>query len=316
VAVIVPAVTGPFDLGTVVVRQALYINPTTAQVTVVSDPFPTIRDGIPLRIRRVKVTFDRPAFTLNPTSCDPMALDGTISSVQGAAANVSARFQVASCAALKFTPRLTALTRANGEFAGHGASLHMVIVSPAGQANIRSLKVDLPQRLPARLETIQHACPERTFNVSPASCPKASLVGTAIVQTPILSASMTGAAILVSHGAAFPNLVLVLKAEGVTIDLTGAVYVDARNVTSVTFRAIPDVPIRRLDLILPEGSRSIFAASASLCKTPLHMSTAITAQDNARVKHTVTVAVSGCKKPKKKRHAAAQRRRPAARRRG
>src|ERR1035438_5586585 len=83
VAVIVPAVTGPFDLGTVVVRQALYINSTTAQVTVVSDPFPTIRDGIPLRIRRVSVTFDRPEFTLNPTSCDPMALDGTISTIHG-----------------------------------------------------------------------------------------------------------------------------------------------------------------------------------------------------------------------------------------
>ena len=307
-SLVVPVIAGPFDFGTVVMRASVRIDPHTAQVTVVSDPFPTILDvtgangqvsGIPIRLRRVDVELNRPGFMLNPTNCNPMALDAAISSAQGAGANVSSRFQVANCATLKFTPKLTALTRANGEFAGHGASLHLVIVSRAGQANMRSLKVDLPQRLPARLETIQHACPERIFNASPASCPKASLVGQALVQTPMLASLMAGSAILVSHGAAFPNLVLVLKAQGVTIDLTGAVYVDARNVTSVTFRAIPDVPIRRLDLILPEGSRSIFAASASLCKSPLRMSTAITAQDNARVKPTVKVAVSGCKKPKR-----------------
>ena len=305
-------VAGPFDFGTVVVRASVRIDPHTAQVTVVSDSFPTILDvtgangqvsGIPIRLRRVDVELNRPGFMFNPTNCDPMALHATISSVQGAGANVSSRFQVANCASLKFTPKLTALTRANGEFAGHGASLHLVIVSPAGQANMRSLKVDLPQRLPARLETIQHACPERIFNASPASCPKASLVGQALVQTPILATSMAGPAILVSHGAAFPNLVLVLKAQGVTIALTGALYVDQHNVTSMTFRTIPDVPIRRLDLILPEGSRSILAASSGLCtKKPLTMLTAINGQNGVRVKPTVKVPVEGCKKPKKKRH--------------
>jgi hypothetical protein len=307
-SLVVPVIAGPFDFGTVVVRASLRIDPHTARVTVLSDPFPTILDvkgsggqvsGIPVRLRRVDVSFNRPGFMFNPTNCNPMALDATISSVQGVGANVSSRFQVANCAGLKFSPKLTALTRANGEFAGHGASLHVVIATAQGQANMRSLKMDLPQRLPARLQTIQHACPQRIFNASPAACPKASVVGSAIVQTPILAATMSGSAILVSHGAAFPDLVLVLQSQGVRIDLTGALYVDQHNITSATFRSIPDVPIARLDLILPEGSRSIFAASASLCKSPLHMSTAINAQDNARVKHTVTVAVSGCKKPKR-----------------
>jgi hypothetical protein len=98
-----------------------------------------------------------------------------------------------------------------------------------------------------------------------------------------------------------PNdIVLVLQSEGVRIDLTGALYVDERNVTSATFRSIPDVPIRRLDLILPEGSRSILAASASLCERALHMSTAITGQNGARVKRAVTVGVAGCRKPKRR----------------
>jgi hypothetical protein len=308
-SLVVGVIAGPLHFGTVVVRASVRIDPRTAQVTVVSDPFPTILDvtgangqvsGIPIRLRRVDVELNRPGFMFNSTNCDPMAVNGAISSVQGAAANVSSRFQLANCASLPFGPKLTALTRANGEFQGHGASLHIVITAPPGQANMRALKVDLPQRLPARLETIQHACPERIFNASPAACPKASVVGQALVATPILATLMAGPAILVSHGAAFPNLVLVLQSQGVRIDLTGALYVDEHNITSATFRTIPDVPIRRLDLILPEAPRSIFAASAGLCKGALHMSTAITGQNGARVKRAVTVAVSGCKKPKRR----------------
>jgi hypothetical protein len=104
--------------------------------------------------------------------------------------------------------------------------------------------------------------------------------------------------------AAFPNLVLVLQGEGVRIDLSGALFVSAKNITSVTFRTIPDVPIQRLDLVLPEGKSSILAASAGLCtKRLLSMTTAITAQNGAHLKPTVKVAVEGCKKPKKpKRH--------------
>jgi hypothetical protein len=189
---------------------------------------------------------------------------------------------------------------------------------------MRSVKLDLPQRLPARLETIQRACPEKTFDQNPAGCPKASVVGQASVQTPILSTTMTGPAYLVSkngtgvthHGesktekeeAAFPNIVLVLQGEGVRINLTGGLFVSEKNITSVTFRTIPDVPIRRLDLTLPEAKTSILAASAGLCtKKPLRMTTAITAQNGARLKPVVKVAVEGCKHAKAKRRKKKQR---------
>jgi hypothetical protein len=95
-------------------------------------------------------------------------------------------------------------------------------------------------------------------------------------------------------------MILVLQGDGVRIDLTGGLFVSQKNITSVAFRTIPDVPIRRFDLILPEGQSSILAAGASLCGKPLHMTTAITAQSGARVKPTVTVAVAGCKKPKRR----------------
>jgi hypothetical protein len=307
---VVPVIAGPFHFGTIVVRASLRIDPHTAQVTLVTDPFPTILDvrgangkqsGIPIRMRSVHLNIDREGFMVNPTSCDPSSVSGTLTSTAGAAVAVSSRFQLANCATLPFRPKLTALTRANGEFSGHGASLHMVITTAPGQANMRSLKLDLPQRLPARLETIQKACRKAVFDSNPAACPMASVIGAAAVQTPILATPMEGPAILVSHGGkGFPDMVLVLQAQGVRIDLTGALYVDAHNITSTTLRSIPDVPIRRLDLLLPEGARSILAASSGLCtKKPLTMLTAINAQNGARVKPTVKVAVSGCKKPKR-----------------
>ena len=300
-SIAIPAVAGPFNLGRILTRAAVNVDPRTAALTITSDPLPQVIDGMPLRLQTVNITLDRPQFIVNPTNCDAHQITATIASAQGATASVSSPFAAGGCRNLPFSPRLTALTRSNGEFAGHGASLHVAITTAPGQANMRSLKVDLPQSLPARLETIQRACPERTFNASPAACPKASVVGQALVATPILATLMAGPVILVSHGAAFPNLVLVLQGQGVRIDLTGALYVNEQNVTSVTFRTIPDVPIRRLDLILPEGSRSILAASASLCKRKLHMSSVITAQNGARVKHTATVAVTGCRPSKKRR---------------
>jgi hypothetical protein len=322
-SIVVAPEAGPLDLGPpVVVRAAVNVDPQTAALTITFGPLPRILEGIPLDLRTVHVSLDRKGFLVNPTNCEPLAVNATIASTVGAGVAPSSRFQAADCGSLPFSPKLTALTRANGEFQGHGASLHVAIASAVGQANMRSLKLDLPQRLPARLETIQHACPETTFDANPAACPKASVIGSASVQTPILGTLMAGPALLVSKDgastshpgesktekeeAAFPNLVLVLQGEGVRIDLTGGLFVSEKNITSVVFRSIPDVPIRRLDLVLPEGNSSILAASSSLCtKKPLTMFTAIGGQNGARVKPSVKVGVAGCKgKPGKKRHAA------------
>jgi len=340
-SIVTPVKAGPLDLedapenhpacDCLVVRAKIEVDPQTAQLTISTAPgtggigaggIPSIIDGIPLQIRDLNITIDRGGFVFNPTDCAALTITGTIAGDEGASAAVSSPFRVANCQSLKFTPKLTVLTRANGEFQGHGASLHLVIASPSAQANMRSLKLDLPQRLPARLQTIQKACPESTFDANPAACPKASVVGSASVQTPILSTTMAGPAYLVAKSgsgtshpdesktekeeAAFPNLVLVLQGDGVKIDLSGALFVSEKNVTSVAFRAIPDVPIRRLDLILPEGKGSILAASSGLCtKKPLRITTAITGQNGARVKPGVRVGVEGCKhkKPKKRRRA-------------
>jgi hypothetical protein len=306
IVVEVPAVAGPLNLGTVVVRQSLRIDPHTAQVTDVSDPFPTILDGIPLRVRRVDVTLDRPGFTFNPTSCAPTAIAGTVTSTQGASANVSSRFQVGGCRELAFKPSFTVSTQAKTS-KKNGASLDVKVGYPKGaQANIRSVAVTLPKALPSRLTTIQQACPEATFNANPASCPAGSNIGIATAHTPVLAGPVVGPAYLVSHGgAAFPDLVLILQGEGVKLELIGSINIK-KQVTSSAFNAVPDAPISSFELKLPEGPHSGLTAvlpakaKGSLCGTSLVMPTTLTGQNGAQVKQNTKIAVTGCPKAKKK----------------
>lgn len=263
---VTPAVAGPFDLGTVVVRAALYIDPNTAQVTVKSDQFPTILYGVPLDVRSIGVDMNRNEFVLNPTSCNPMSVTGQESSTAGQAAVLTERFQVGGCTTLPFHPSLTATS--NGVTSRHnGASLIVHVTSGMGQANIAKVKVTLPKQLPTRQETLPLACLEAVFVTNPASCPAGSAIGTAVAHTPVLSSPLTGPVYIVSHGgAAFPDVEAVLQGEGVTIVLDGKT--DIKNgITTSTFGSIPDAPVSSFEMKLPEGPHSILAAPAGLCST-------------------------------------------------
>jgi hypothetical protein len=301
-SVVVPAKAGPFDLGNVVVRSTVRVDPKTAAITVTSDPLPQIRDGVPFRLKTIGVTVDRPEFMFNPTNCSQMHVTGTVSGAMpdsslGATAQVSSPFAVAGCKSLPFTPKFTVLTHAKSTKA-NGAYLHVKVTSGPGQANIAKVKVELPKQLPSRLTTLQKACPDGTFNASPASCPVASLVGMATAVTPVLKNPLTGPAYLVSHaGAAFPDLVIVLQGEGITLDLVGNTDIK-KGITISTFNAVPDAPISTFDLVLPQGPHSVLGAYGNLCKTALNMPTAITGQNGAEIKQTTRIAVSGCPKHK------------------
>jgi hypothetical protein len=305
-SIVVPAVAGPFNLGNVVVRAAVSIDPHTAQITVASDPLPMILQGIPLQVRTVNVSIDRPGFMFNPTDCDPLTVGGSLTSAQGATVGVSSPFEAANCANLPFHPVFTVSSQAKTN-KKNGASLTVKTVYPAGtQANIHSVAVVLPKQLPARLTTIQQACPEATFNANPASCPAGSDIGTGTATTPILAGALTGPAYLVSHGgAAFPDVVVILQGEGVTVDLVGSIDIK-HGVTSSTFASIPDAPIGSFQLTLPEGPHSGLAAvvpakaKGSLCGQTLSMPITITGQNGAVLKQTPKIAVTGCPKAKKK----------------
>ncbi len=304
-SIVVPAVAGPFNLGNVVVRAAINVDPHTARITVVSDPLPAILRGIPLQVKKVNVTIDRAGFMFNPTNCQPFSVDGAVTSTQGATANVSSHFQAANCASLPFKPRFTVSTQANTS-KKNGASLDVNVTSEQGQANIGQVGVTLPKQLPSRLTTIQQACPAATFNANPASCPAGSNIGTATATTPVLASPVTGPAYLVSHGgAAFPDLVLILQGEGVKLELTGSINIK-KSITSSAFNAVPDAPISSFELKLPEGPHSGLAAvlppkaKGSLCGTSLTMPTTLAGQNGAQIKQNTKIAVTGCAKAKKK----------------
>jgi hypothetical protein len=300
-SIVVPTVAGPFNLGNVVVRARINVDPHTAALTVTSDPLPQILDGIPLRLRTSNVTVDRPGFTFNPTNCAQQQISATITGAQGAQAQVSAPFAVAGCSGLPFRPRFGVSTSGHTSRV-NGASLDTKLVYPAGaSSNIAKVKVDLPRQLPARLTTLQKACPAATFDANPASCPKGSIVGIARASTPILPVALSGPAYFVSHGGeAFPNLIVVLQGYGVRIDLIGDTFINGKTgITSSTFKDVPDVQVNSFELYLPQGPGSALAANGNLCKSKLLMPTVFTAQDGAQLKQNTKITVTGCNKARK-----------------
>jgi hypothetical protein len=311
---ITSATVGPFDLGTVVIRFALRINPITAQVEIDStgsDPIPHIIDGIVVHVREIHVYVDREKFILNPTNCNPLSISNTIT---GAGANIASpsddttvsvgsRFQASDCSSLGFKPSFKVSTAGKTSRA-NGASLSVKLVypkAPAGsQANIKSVKVDLPKQLPSRLTTLQKACTSAQFEANPAGCPPASIVGHATAITPILPVPLTGPAYFVSYGGAkFPELVVVLQGYGITIDLHGETFINKTGITSSTFHTVPDQPVTSFQLTLPQGKYSALAANGNLCITKLTMPTTFTAQNGTTIKQNTPVTPTGCPKHKK-----------------
>jgi hypothetical protein len=301
-SIVVPAVTGPFNLGTVVVRAAIEVNPLTAALTVVSEPLPTILEGVPIQVKTVNVTINRPEFTFDPTSCEPKSIAGTLSSTQGLSAAVSSRFQAANCASLAFKPQFKVSTSGRTSRAD-GASLDARLSFPSAtqgsESNIARVKVELPKQLPSRLKTLEKACVAATFEADPAKCPATSVVGHARAITPILPVPLEGPAFFVSHGGeAFPSLIVVLQGYGVTVDLVGTTFISKHGITSSTFKTVPDVPVGSFELTLPEGPYSALAAPGNLCKSKLAMPTEFVAQNGAVIHQSTKIAVTGC--PKKK----------------
>jgi hypothetical protein len=295
---VVPAVAGPYNLGTVVVRAAINIDPKTAQLTVTSDPLPTILDGIPVQVKSVDVVIDRPNFVFNPTNCSPMRISGSVTSLQGATATLSSPFQVTGCGDLGFKPQFKVSTSGHTSRA-NGASLDARLSFAGGalgtQANIEQVRVELPKKLPSRLTTLQKACPVATFEVDPAKCSAASVIGVAKATTPALPVGLSGPVYFVSHGGeAFPNLIVVLQGDGVRVDLTGSTFISKTGITSSTFKSVPDVPVSSFELYLPEGPDSALAANGNLCKSSLKMPTEFVAQNGMRIDRSTPIAVTGC----------------------
>jgi uncharacterized repeat protein (TIGR01451 family) len=268
-AIVTPAVAGPFDLGTVVVRAAIAVDPLTTQITVHSDPIPTILQGIPLDLRTIALRLGRPGFILNPTSCEAKAIAGTMTSLAGATAALGDRFAVGGCRGLGFSPKL-ALRLTGGTTRGKDPALRAELSQPPGQANNGSIAVTLPPSLFIDQRHINNPCTRVQFAAD--TCPKNSILGTARAFTPLLDQPLEGPVFFRSNGGArkLPDLVLDLHGQ-IDIELIG--YIDSvrKRGTEIsrvrtTFAQVPDAPVSKFVLRLNGGKTGLLQNSRNLCR--------------------------------------------------
>jgi hypothetical protein len=258
----VPAEAGPFDLGDVITRIALHVDPATAQVTAASDPLPQMLEGIPIIYREVRVALDRPHFTINPTSCDPMQAVGSASSVEDATADLSSRFQVGGCEALPFKPSLKLGLRGAMRRSGDPA-LTATLKMPTDGANIAWARVTLPDSVQIDNAHISNPCTRVQFDAE--TCPKRSILGTAVAVSPLLGKVLTGPVYFRSNGGerALPDIVADLRGP-IHVVLVGYIDSKKQRIRS-TFAQIPDAPVSSFKISLFGGKRGLLENNRNLC---------------------------------------------------
>jgi hypothetical protein len=284
--IVTPAVAGPYDLGDVVVRTALQVDPLTAQVHAVSDEFPHILQGIPLDVRSIDLELARPDFTLNPTSCAKKSITGSISALEGGASSLQLPFQVGECKALRFAPKLQLILKGSTRHAGHPA-LRAVLTYPKGSyANIARAQVNLPHSEFIDQGNLNKTCTRPVLLAS--ACPASTVYGTARAWTPLLEAPVEGPVFLVGgFGYKLPALVAELDGR-IRVLLVGKVDSGPNKGIRNTFEAVPDAPVERFELSLKGGPKySLLENSENLCARPQKAIADFTAQnglvDNSKV---------------------------------
>ena len=263
--VITPAVSGPYDLGNVVVRAALHVNPESARVSAVSDPLPQILEGIPLRLRSILINLNRPNFTLNPTNCEPLATNATITGAEGASASLSSPFQVANCANLPFAPKLSLALSGSTKHSGN-PELTANLSAKAGESNIASTAVTLPRSELIDNAHIKDPCTRVQFAAS--NCPAGSIIGSAKATTPLLEKPLEGPVYLRSapeNKSGLPDIVAALNGQ-IDIDLDGKIET-VKGRLRTTFETVPDAPVTKFTLSLEGGHKGLLVNSADLCSS-------------------------------------------------
>jgi hypothetical protein len=301
-AVVTPAVAGAYDLGTVVVRAALHVNPANAQITAVSDNLPTILKGIPLDIRSIQVRLDKPNFTLNPTSCNALQFAGSLLSTLGQPASLLSRFQLGECVNLGFKPSLS-LRLKGGTKRTASPALIADLKAREGDANIAKARVKLPVSAFLDNAHIGTVCTRVQFEAE--NCPADSVYGKAEATSPLLGYTVSGPVYLRSNPEhELPDLVAALKgpaSQPIEVDLAGTTD-SVKGALRNTFEAVPDVPVSTFHLELLGGSKGLIELSRNICAKKYRANVEMVAQ-NGRTSNSSPVVASSCKhKPRHHRH--------------
>jgi len=297
---VIPAVSGPYDLGNIAVRGALHVDPATARVTADTESLPQILEGIPLRARSIRVNIDRPGFALNPTNCDPHSVDATISGDEGAVSGQSSPYQVANCASLPFAPKLSLSLKGKSRRAGTPA-LKAVLTMPPGGANIAKAQVTL-----SHAESIDNAhigAPCTRVQYAANSCPPSSVLGRARAETPLLDKPLEGPVYLMSgFGHVLPDVAADLGGQ-IHVFVHGRVDTGKGGGIRNTFEVVPDAPVSKFTLELLGGSKGLLENSENICSKPQHAFAQFTGQNGRVANLHPLIAVNGCGgKAKRKRH--------------
>ncbi len=312
---ITPAVSGGYDLGNVVVREGLDVNPETAQVTTAGAPLPQIFQGIPLRLRSLLVNLNRPGFALNPTDCNPLEVTADVFGSEGAESTAKQHFQVANCDSLSFAPKLTMGLSGSTVRAGNPA-VHADISYPSGgsYANISRAAVTLPSTELVDNAHISDPCTRVQFTegkVPGEKCPPGSDVGFAKATTPLLEKPVEGPVFLRTGGHKLPDIVAALNGQ-IDVALDGHVdtveeKLHGEKVSRIrtTFETVPDVPVSNFTLTLDGGNKGLLQNNTNLCKHSLHVTADISGQ-NGKTANQSPVMSTPCAKKRRKGHRASR----------
>jgi hypothetical protein len=295
-AMVTPAVAGPFDLGTVVLRSALFVDPQSTQVHVVSDPFPSLLGGIPLDLRSVALNLDAAQFTKNPTSCNALAIGGSAALLSGQSAPVSSRFQVGDCSKLAFKPKLALALKGGTKRAAHPAlKATLSYPSQGNYANIAAASFSLPKSVRIDKTRIKPVCTQAQFAAH--ACPPATVYGSAQVSTPLLDNPLKGPVYLRSGAGKLPPELVVDLKGAVDVVLSGRLQTTKGGAVLASFENVPDVPISKFSLELQGTKKGLLENAANLCARPNRATALIDGQNAASIEQSAVLA-NGCKKKK------------------
>lgn len=297
-AVVVPAVAGPFDLGNVVVRNPIYVNPKTAQITVKSDPLPTALQNLPVDVRDVRISIDRPNFMRAPTNCEVMSIDAVVNGDEGGSAPISDRFQVGECGSLGFQPEMKIQLK-GGTKRNKYQQLTATVMARPGDANIAGASVRFPQSIFLAQNHIRTICTRVQFAAG--TCPAGSIYGYAEAETPLLDQPLKGPVYLRSSDNPLPDLVAALQGpnhQPIKVELAGRTDSKNRGLRN-TFDVVPDAPVSKFTLRMLGGKKSLLVTSRDICLRKERADVRMRGQ-NGMQRNLRPVIQVNCKKKKQK----------------
>jgi len=305
--VVTPAVAGPYDLGNVVVRVALNVNPETAEVHAVSDPIPNVFGGVKLDIRKIHLVVDRAQFTLNPTTCrEPLAVDSVLSSGGGNPAdeaewqqtNVGDKFQFLGCKKLKFKPKFHAriFGGKNQTRRARNPKFRAIVEARNGDANLRRAAFILPRATILDQGHIKTICTR--VQLAANNCPKNAIYGHAEATSPLLNGKLKGPVYLTSSSHELPDLLADLHGQ-VPIRLRGVISSKHGRLKTV-FNETPDVAVKKFILTMKGGSKGLLVNSRNLCSRQTTGFLNLLAQNSRRVRtNNLRLNIPACRHGKK-----------------